>query len=162
MPDFVRTSLTRQYVNSLHSKEEFLDIEDDSDNIDEFIQETPYDKLCSPSTTISDSELLRAIKVEGTETFLQKANHLIEKNASRFRSSLTSEAARLKAFDLELQPESNWFTNRQNKLPTRLQSLNKLAQNTFNVRHWIQNIYIYLTSTYRYHSIYISYCLLLL
>ena len=125
MPDFVRTSLTHQYVNSLHNKDEFLDIEDDSDNIDEFIKETPYDKLCSPSVTISDFELLKNIKIEGNETFLLKANHLIEKYSSRFRSTLTSEAARLKAFELELQPESNWFTNRQNKLPTRLQSLNK-------------------------------------
>ena len=32
MPDLVRTSLTRQQVNSLHSKDEFLDIEDDTDD----------------------------------------------------------------------------------------------------------------------------------
>ena len=29
MPDLVRTSLASQYVNTLHSKEEFLDIEDE-------------------------------------------------------------------------------------------------------------------------------------
>jgi hypothetical protein len=130
MPEFVRTILTRQldnieYLNTIHSKDEFLDIEDDSDNIDEFIEETPYDKLCSPSVTISDNELLRAIKIEGTDEFLLKANLLIEKYTSRFRSSLTSEAARLKAFELELQSESNWYTSKNNKLPTRLQSLNK-------------------------------------
>ena len=50
---------------------------------------------------------------------------MIKEHASRFRSSLTSEAARLKAFELELQPESNWHTSKNNKLPTRLQSLNK-------------------------------------
>ena len=125
MPDLVRTSLTRQQVNSLHSKDEFLDIEDDTDNIDDFVRETPYDKLCSPTNLSLDSELLRAIRIEGTDEFLTKANHLVEQNASRFRSSLTSEAARLKSFELELKPDSNWFTNRQNKLPTRLQSSNK-------------------------------------
>ena len=83
MPEFVRTLLTRQldnieYLNTIHSKDEFLDIEDDSDNIDEFIKETPYDKLCSPSVTISDNELLRAIKIEGTDEFLAKTNRLIE------------------------------------------------------------------------------------
>jgi hypothetical protein len=125
MPELVRTSLTRQYVNILHSKDEFLDIEDDSDNIDDFVRETPYDKLCSPTISVSESELLRAIKIEGTSEFLSKANHLVNENASRFRSSLTSEAANLKSFELELQQDSNWFTNRQNKLPTRLQSVNK-------------------------------------
>ena len=125
MPDLVRTLLTRQHVNSLYSKDEFLDIEDDTDNIDDFVRETPYDKLCSPTNPSLDSELLRAIKIEGTYEFLTKVNLLIEQNASRFRSSLTSEAARLKSFELELQPNSNWFTNRQNKLPTRLQSPNK-------------------------------------
>ena len=106
MPDLVRTSLASQYVNTLHSKEEFLDIEDDVDNIDTFVRETPYDKLCSPTTPINDSELLRAIKIEGTDEFLSKANRLVSEHASRFRSSLTSEAARLKSFELELQPGS--------------------------------------------------------
>ena len=80
MPELVRTSLAHQYVNSLHSKDEFLDIEDDSDNIDDFVRETPYDKLCSPTNAALDSELLRTIRIEGTEQFLTKANHLIEKN----------------------------------------------------------------------------------
>ena len=57
MPDLVRTFLASQYVNTLHSKEELLDIEDDVDNIDTFVREPPYDKLCSPTTPINDSEL---------------------------------------------------------------------------------------------------------
>jgi hypothetical protein len=125
MPDLVRTSLASHYVNTLHSKDEFLDIEDDVDNIDTFVSESPYDKLCSPTTSIDDSELLRAIKIEGTDEFLSKANLLVSEHSSRFKSSLTSEAARLKSFELELQPGSTWFTSKKNKLPTRLQSPNK-------------------------------------
>jgi len=126
MHDFVRTFLTsQQYINSIHSKDEFLDIEDDVDNIDTFVRENPYDKLCSPTTPIDDSELLRAIKIEGTDEFLVKANNLLSQHASRFKSSLTSEAARLKSFELELQPDSTWYTSKKNKLPTRLQSQNK-------------------------------------
>ena len=89
------------------------------------MSETPYDKLCSPQATVNDSELLKSITIEGTDEFLAKANLLVQEHSGRFRSSLTSEAARLKSFDLELQPESNWYTNRQNKLPKRLQSPNK-------------------------------------
>ena len=85
MPDLVRTSLASQYVNTLHSKEELLDIEDDVDNIDTFVREPPYDKLCSPTTPINDSELLRAIKIEGTEEFLSKTNRFVSEHASRLR-----------------------------------------------------------------------------
>jgi len=124
MQSLVRTILTRQSVNIISSKDEFLDIEDDTDNIDTFIGETPYDKLCSPKT-ISDSDPLRSITIEGTDEFLSKANLLVTQHANRFKTALTSEAARLKPFDLELQPGSTWYTSRQNKLPTRLQSRHK-------------------------------------
>ena len=126
MPDLVSTLVTDSYVvNAIYSKDEFLDIEDDSDNIDMFIGESPYDRLCSSTTLSNDIESLKSIIIEGNEMFQTRANLLVTEYASRFKSSLTSEAARLKPFDLELEPGSIWYTNRQNKLPNRLQSKNK-------------------------------------
>jgi hypothetical protein len=126
MPDLMSTLIkASQHVNSIYSKEEFLDVEDDSDNIDIFIGETPHDRLCSTTTPLNDIEAIKAIKIEGNETFLSKANLLVTNYADRFKSSLTSEAARLKPFDLELEPGSSWYTNKQSKLPNRLQSKNK-------------------------------------
>ena len=123
MPGLVRTILTRQSLNIIHRKEDFLDIEDDTDNIDTFKGETPYDKLCSPNSTINDdSDPLQSLRIEGSNEFISKANLLVSKHASRFKTALTSEAARLTPFDLELEPSSTWYTSRQNKLPTRLQS----------------------------------------
>ena len=72
MPVLVGTSITSQYVNSIHNKEEFLDIEDDSENIDIFLGETPYDKLCSPIAPLNDIETLNSIVIEGNEIFLSK------------------------------------------------------------------------------------------
>jgi hypothetical protein len=126
MPGLMSTLIkASQHVNSIYSKEDLLDVEDDSDNIDIFIGETPHDRLCSSTQQLNDIESIKAIKIEGNETFLSKANLLVTKYADRFKSSLTSEAARLKPFDLELEPGSSWYTNKQSKLPNRLQSKNK-------------------------------------
>ena len=134
MPGLVST-LTTNYVNTIYSKDEFLDIEDDSDNIDLFISETPYDKLCSAATNTDHTNFLQLVKVEGSDEFLSQANLLLTKHETRFRTNLTSEAARLKAFDLELNPGSNWYTSKQNKLPTRLQSKNK----QYATREFVKN-----------------------
>jgi hypothetical protein len=127
MPDLVSTLISDHRLNTIFNKEDFLDIEDDSDNIDIFISETPYDKLCSreDSDRTTDSQNAESIKIEGSQEFLSKARLLLEKHANRFKIMLTPEAARLKPFELDLNPGSNWYTSKQNKLPTRLQSKNK-------------------------------------
>ena len=42
--------LTELIEGHLYSKNDFLDVEDDTDNIDDFISETPYDKLFTHAT----------------------------------------------------------------------------------------------------------------
>ena len=110
MPDLVSTLISDHRINTIFNKEDFLDIEDDSDNIDIFITETPHDKLCSrDSYQNMDSQILESIKIEGTQEFLSKAKLLVEKHKNRFKIMLTPEAARLKPFELDLNPGSNWF-----------------------------------------------------
>ena len=60
--------LQRSHLMTLRiPKEQLLDIEDDSDNIDSFIDETPIDRLCvtKVSEDLSDEGLFSKMKVEG-------------------------------------------------------------------------------------------------
>ena len=42
--------LTELIEGHLYSKDDFIDVEDDTNNIDDFIPETPYDKLFTHAT----------------------------------------------------------------------------------------------------------------
>jgi hypothetical protein len=120
------------FLNAIYSKEEFLDIEDDIDNIEFFEDgDSPHDKLCSEAASNDDLNL-EDVKVEGSAQFLDKAKSLLRRHTKRFSKVLTNEAARLKPFDLDLNPSSTWYQNKQNKLPSRRQSRNKqLATSKF-------------------------------
>ena len=42
--------MTELVEGHIYSKDDFIDVADDTENIDEFINETPYDKLFSEAT----------------------------------------------------------------------------------------------------------------
>ena len=121
--------LQRSHLMTLRiPKEQLLDIEDDSDNIDSFIDETPIDRLCvtKVSEDLSDEGLFSKMKVEGSPHFLDKYKKFVSKYNTSFRTNLTSEAAKLDAFELELETNSDWQTSQANRQRPRPQSKSKL------------------------------------
>jgi hypothetical protein len=119
--------MTRTNLNALRlRKESLLDIEDDSDNIDMFIDETPIDRLLNQSTTVpieDDMSNLCTLDPQLNDPMAMKS--LLSKYKERFRKELTPDAARLTPFELNLKPNSTWTTSRSNKGPPRQQSRQK-------------------------------------
>jgi hypothetical protein len=78
------------------------------------------------SEDLSDEGLFSKMKVEGSPHFLDKYKKFVSKYNTSFRTNLTSEAAKLDAFELELETNSDWQTSQANRQRPRPQSKSKL------------------------------------
>ena len=105
---FVDAYLTRTNLNAIRlRKESLLDIEDDSDNMDMFIDENPIDRLLSQTkevTTEDDMVNLCTVDPDLQDPVAMKS--LLSKYKRRFRKELTPDAANVKPFELKLKQNS--------------------------------------------------------
>jgi hypothetical protein len=128
---------------NVYSKSQFLDTEDDTDNIDEFVDETPYDKMFTNITLEEHSneqhfedkeqnpehnaqekikKILDNVEDEEMKSLLEK---WIYKYTNVFNDELNEKAASVEPFKLELNENSNWEEAATNKAPPRWQMLAK-------------------------------------
>ena len=121
------------------SKEELLgEIIEDDDHLDDFIDENPVEVILNNSSQSWDdmnvqdklNELL--VKIKDKE-LKQLFKPLLEKTIEVFRKELPKDPAKLPPFELELEDEQSWKTNRTNKQATRIQSIAK----QYEVRRFI-------------------------
>ena len=125
----------------LISKHDLLDVEDDTDNIDEFVNETPYDQMMTeamnnethdheeaPSsssryqTTDKIDEILKSVDDLEMKHELGK---WIYKYTEVFNDELNEQHAKVPAFKFETKSDSNWHTAAANKAPPRWQMMLK-------------------------------------
>ena len=130
---------------NVYSKSQFLDEEDDTDNIDEFVDETPYDKMFTNITNENEEhsneqhienneqnpeqnarekikKILDSVEDEEMKNLLEK---WIYKYTNVFNDELNEKAASVEPFKLELNENSNWEEATTNKAPPRWQMLAK-------------------------------------
>ena len=126
--------------NNVYDKSHFLDHEDDTDNIDEFIAETPHDILFTKSIYETEenlfmnnenSEVNARTKIKNIidsvndEEMKNHLNKWMYKYTNVFNDELNEKAASVEPFKLELKPDSNWEEAASNRAPPRWQMLAK-------------------------------------
>ena len=120
---------------TLFNKNELIDIENDDDNIDDFVAETPYDQLFNEVESgdngrISSEDknlkniqdILHRIEDEEMKNLIEK---WIYKYSSVFSDELTENAANVQPFVLTEKAQSTWASTLANKAPPRWQMLAK-------------------------------------
>jgi hypothetical protein len=119
-----RVEKATQRLNTLYAKDDLLDAEDDYDNLDEQLEESPHDRLFDKHDTVGDP--LSQVHYFGAEQFKVKAKDLFKKHKPILQSDLGREPARIAPFELKLKDNSDWYTAKAHKLAPRLQSEKKL------------------------------------
>ena len=112
----------------LTPKEEFLDIEEDDDQIDEFIEPTPYENLLNEELrdiNCIDEDVDKVINNIPDEECKRMAKEILNRHKTVFRDQLPAAPAKLEPFQLELKEDTEWYTSPKNKQAPRLQTLAK-------------------------------------
>ena len=125
---------------NVYNKSQFLQPEDDTDNIDDFVEDTPYDKMFTnahneeysteqntdqntePNAQEKINKILDSVKDEEMKNLLKQ---WIYRYSNVFNDELNEKAASVDPFKLELNPDSNWEEAATNKAPPRWQMLAK-------------------------------------
>lgn len=107
-------------------KEEVLDVEDDDDQIDQFIKESPYDDIINGKVSDGMDPIDKIVYI-GEPEKAEQFKTMFSKYRDILRTELPSEPARIKPFELELESTNSWLEGKANKLPPRLQSQKKLV-----------------------------------
>ena len=124
--DGLRTAKIER-LNLTLSKEELLDVEDDTDHLEEYLDNNPHDKLFNHEKTEIGSEI-ESVEIKGEQKLQRRLRRLMSKYAHRLSKSLTKEPARLEAFKLELKEGGKgqeWLDATTNKQSARPQTLTK-------------------------------------
>ena len=112
--------------NYLYDKNEFLDIEDDEDQIDEYFDESPQERVMNDSHHIHDKSIIELILEQTPDQECKiLVRKLVEKHSEVFKDDLTDAAALLEPFKLEMIEKSDWATLPANKRSARLMTTAK-------------------------------------
>ena len=125
---------------NVYDKSHFLDHEDDTDNIDDFIAETPHDIMFTKAIYEENEDLFMNndnVEFNAREKIKniidsvkdeEMSNHLrkwMYKYTNVFNDELNEKAASVEPFKLELKPDANWEEAASNRAPPRWQMLAK-------------------------------------
>ena len=94
-----------------------LDTEDDTDYLDDYLEESPHDMLMNNDTIVEPG--LDQMIIQGTDKFKTDYLALRTKFLSRFKANLGPEAAYVEPFHLELKEDSTWFSSAKHQLAPR-------------------------------------------
>jgi len=142
LPDQTELLATELMESLLISKHDLLDIEDETDNIDEFTNETPYDILMTkamnndlehepveaPSSssryrnTDKIDAILHSVEDQDMKDRLKK---WLYKYTEVFDTELNERHAKTAPFVFETKPDSNWHSVQANKAAPRWQMMTK-------------------------------------
>ena len=115
-------------VSYLTRKEEHLDVEEDDDELDDFVAYTPYENMLNEELrdieNIDDDVDNILKQIPDTECRLM-AEEVLRKHKTVFRDQLPALPAKLEPFKLELKEGTDWYTQPRNKQAPRLQTLAK-------------------------------------
>ena len=129
----------------MYSKDKFIDVENDTDNIDDFIDETPYDKLFTSATIAqhgSEEAPSSSSQYKKIDEIIQRVDDVemkelmkkwIYKYTNVFDDELNDKPARVKPFELHEKPNSTWNKSATNKGQPRWQMISKQKE----VEHFI-------------------------
>lgn len=110
-----------------------LDSEDDTDYIDEYIDENPIDRLYTKAAN-ETSESKEATPYEKIDKIInniedQEMRSLLQKwmykHASAFNDELNEQPARVAPYKIDMKQDNNWHENTANKAPPRWQMITK-------------------------------------
>ena len=114
-------------LNITFTKDQLLDVEYDTDHLDEYLDDTPHDRILNKELDVDHGQL-ESIQVEGHDVFRPKAKALMKKYAKRLSKTLNKEAARIKPFELTLkegETGKQWLDATVNRQPARQQTSSK-------------------------------------
>lgn len=113
------------------SKEDLLDIEDDDDQIGDYIDPSPYeDWINSTSTSDPNADNLSRIRIFFPESMVEERKALwkvLVKYRTVFSKEVAAIPARIEPFVLTESKDSDWNTSNRHKQSSRLQSPAKQA-----------------------------------
>ena len=131
---------TTAYLNALTEqicidKESLLDIEEDDDQIDDYVNPSIYEEWINedrapntPSKADIDSDILDKIKIMYPDEYDKERQHIIEiilQMKSIFAKELSNAPAKIDPFELTLNNANEWHSSNRNKQSSRLQSVAK-------------------------------------
>jgi transposase InsO family protein len=114
-------------------KSAYLDIEDDDDQIDSSMDESPYDAWFSSSTDVKTEqeklqEMIDKIQIhfkENESQYKQQFLSLARKFSTIFATDLNEQPAKVDPYVISMEEDNTWYKNPGNKRSARLQSLSK-------------------------------------
>ena len=125
--DTLELHMTDLVEGHMYSKDKFIDVENDTDNIVDFIDETPYDKLFTSATIAqhgSEEAPSSSSQYKKIDEIIQRVDDVemkellkkwIYKYTNVFNDELNDKPARVKPFELHEKPNSNWNKLAANK-----------------------------------------------
>jgi len=135
-PDLVESEMVNRlgavFLNDMEliNKEDLLDLDEDSDPFEEDEPENPAEEIINDSNQDWDS-LPAEVRVQYllkriSDPSVRKAvKTTLESFSEIFRKELPAEPSRIPPFDLELEENNTWNTDRNNKRPPRIQAIVK-------------------------------------
>jgi hypothetical protein len=116
-------------LNLTFTKDQLLDVEHDTDHLDEYLDDTPHDMILNQDMNKDDDHgSLKSVIFEGDKQLQSKGRALMKKYSKRLSKSLNKEAARIQLFQLTLkegEPGKQWLDATVNKQPARQQTSTK-------------------------------------
>ena len=113
-------------LNLTFTKDQLLDVEHDTDHLDEYLDDTPHDMILNQDMNMDvDHGSLKSVNFEGDKQLQSKGRALMKKYSKCLSKSLNKEAARIKPFQLTLkegEPGTQWLDATVNKQPARQQT----------------------------------------
>ena len=114
------------------SKDTLLNIEDDDDQIDDYIDPSPYEEWINtdPSLASVESDPLSKVRIFLPEELVEERKRLTKlllKYRSLFSKDLSTVPARIDPFVLTETKDSDWSTSNRHKQSVRIQSPAKQA-----------------------------------
>ena len=116
-------------LNPIFSKDDFIDMEDDTDHLDEYLEDSPHDRILNQEKP-SMKQGFDSVQFYGTESFQIKTKTLMKKYKGRLQEELSPNAALVEAFVLELKNDvkgKEWLDATVNKQASRPQTAVKEA-----------------------------------
>ena len=107
----------RNVLMPIVHRDALLDQEDDTDYLDDYLDESPHDLLLNNDKVVEQG--LDKMTIQGTEEFKTDYSELMTEFITRFKSNLTPIAAYLEPFRLELTKDSTWFSSAKHQLAPR-------------------------------------------
>ena len=120
----------RNVLMPIVHRDVLLDQEDDTDHLDEYLDESPHDMLLNNEIIVEQG--LDKMTIQGTDEFRENYATFVQEFESRFRSSLGPIAAYLEPFRLELTDKSTWFSSAKHQLaPRQMSRAKEIALDNF-------------------------------